>query len=111
MATSAAAVAAAVARARREVFAYFEEHRAFDSQHAVAFDPPRHLQEKQLERLIGRGVVKPTMEGLFWLDREAYRLEEQRRVAAAKRMLLVIAGVFGLALAIASIGAFWRVDW
>jgi hypothetical protein len=99
MATSAAAVAAAVARARREVYAHFESQDAFDPQHAVAFDPPRRLEEKQLERLIGRGVVKQTMEGRFWLDREAYRLEEQRRIEAAKRMLLIVSTVLLVTLA------------
>ena len=100
MATTAAAVAAAVAQARREVRGYFEEHGAFDPAHAVPFDPPKRLHEKQLEQLIGRGIVKETMEGRYWFDREAYRLEEERRAAAAKHMMLVI--VVGAALVIAA---------
>jgi hypothetical protein len=103
MATTAAAVAAAVARARREVRGYFEEHGAFDPAHAVQFDPPKRLHEKQLEQLIGRGIIKETMEGRYWFDREAYRLEQERRAAAAKQMMVVIAVVAALAVAAAAI--------
>jgi hypothetical protein len=105
MATTAAAVAAAAARARREVRGHFEEHGAFDPEHAVSYDPPRRLQRTQLDRLIGRGIVKRTMDGRLWLDRAAYRLEEERRAAMAKRMMLFIAAVFGVTLALAAIAA------
>lgn len=103
MATSAAAIAAAVARARREVRGYFEEHRAFDPAHAVLFDPPKRLHEKQLDQLVGRGIVKETMDGRYWFDREAYRLEVERRPAAAKQMMVVMAIVVALVVAAVAI--------
>jgi len=108
MATSAAAVAAAMARARREVRAYFEERGAYDPPHAVAFDPPKRLHEKQLERMIGRGVVKETMEGRYWFDRAAYRLEEERRAAAAKQMLMILAMVAVVVVSVAAVVSLWR---
>lgn len=101
MATTATAVAAAVARARREVRGYFEQRDAFDPSRAVPFDPPRRLHRKQLDQLIGRGVVKQTLDGRYWFDKAAYRLELERRSAAAKQMLLIVA--VGLVLAFAAV--------
>ncbi|MFL6727411.1 MAG: hypothetical protein ACJ8FS_12995 [Sphingomicrobium sp.] len=108
MATSAAAIAVAVARARREVCGYFEEHGAFDPEHAVPFDPARRLHQKRLEQLLGRGIVKQTMEGRYWVDRAAYRLDEERRAAAAKRMAVVLALGLVLGLAIIAVVSVWR---
>ena len=108
MASTAAAVAAAVARARREVRGYFEEHGAFDPAHAVPFDPPKRLHEKQLERMVGRGVVKETMDGRYWFDRAAYRLEQERRAAAVKQMLMIVTVVVVVVASVAAIVTAWR---
>ena len=105
MATSAAAIAVAVARARREVCGYFEEHGAFDPEHAVPFDPARRLHQNRLEQLLGRGIVKQTMEGRYWVDRAAYRLDEERRAAAAA---VVLALGLALGLAIIAVVSVWR---
>ena len=108
MASTAAAVAAAVARARREVRGYFEEHGAFDPAHAVPFDPPKRLHEKQLERMIGRGVLKETIDGRYWFDRAAYRLEQERRAAAVKQMLMIVTVVVVVVASVAAIVTAWR---
>jgi len=108
MASTAAAVAAAVARARREVRGYFEDHGAFDPAHAVPFDLPKRLHEKQLERMIGRGVVKETMDGRYWFDRAAYRLEQERRAAAVKQMLMIVTVVVVVVASVAAIVTAWR---
>ena len=108
MATTAAAVAAAVARARREVRGYFEEHNAFEPAHAVSFVPPKRLHEKQLELLIGRGIVKETMEGRYWLDREAFRLDQERRAAAARQVMVIIAVAVALLVAAVAIVCFFH---
>jgi len=105
MATSAAAIAVAVARARREVCGYFEEHGAFDPEHAVPFDPARRLHQKRLEQLLGRGIVKLAMEGRYWVIRAAYRLDEERRAAAAA---VVLALGLALGLAIIAVVSVWR---
>ena len=94
-------------RARREVRGYFEEHGAFDPAHAVPFDPPKKFHEKQLERMIGRGVVKETMDGRYWFDRAAYRLEQERRAAAVKQMLMIVTVVVVVA-SVAAIVTAWR---
>jgi hypothetical protein len=72
----------------------------------VVFDPPKRLHASQLEQLIGRGIVKETMEGRYWFDREAYSIDQQRRTAAAKRMLVIIAIGSALVIAVAAIVRF-----
>ena len=100
MATAAGAVAAAaVARARRELAEYFEQRGAYDPAHAVEVEPASHIHERQLELLVGRGIVKQTMEGLYWFDREAFGADEERRSEAAKRMLVIVAIVLALVAA------------
>ena len=98
MATSAGAVvAAAVARARREVREHFENAGAFNPESAVVYEPPSHLHERQFELLVGQGILKETGAGRFWIDREAVELEAQRRMRALKVLLVII--LVGLVIA------------
>ena len=92
MATSAAAAAAgaAAARARREVREHFDRESAFSPARAVAYDPPSRLHRRQLDSLMGRGVVRETGDGRYWLDVDAARLEEERRKAAARLVLKIV---------------------
>ena len=102
MATSAATIAAArVARARREVRGHFENHDAFDPGHAVAYDPPDRKHKRQFELLVGRGILRETGDGRYWIDRDAVRIENERRKAASKVALMLI--VIGVVIAIAAV--------
>lgn len=102
MATSgAAAVAAVAARARREVREQFETNNAFDADHAIAYEPPTRMHRSQLDSLIGRGIVRDAGEGRYWLDREAERLDEERRRAAAILVLKIM--LIGVALTVAAV--------
>ncbi|HEX5239128.1 MAG TPA: hypothetical protein VFW39_11785 [Sphingomicrobium sp.] len=104
MASSAATVAAAmVARARREVREHFEKHDAFDPGHAVTYDPPDRMHQRQFELLIGRGILRETGDGRYWIDREAVRLEDERRKAALKVVLLLLLVGLAVGVAIAAI--------
>jgi hypothetical protein len=99
MATGAGAViAAAVARARREIREHFEEAEAFDPGRAVAYEAPDRIHRRQFDLLVGRGILRQTGDGRYWMDREALRLEQERRDAAAVVMFKII--VIGVALAI-----------
>jgi hypothetical protein len=100
MATSAATAAAAVAaRAQREVREHFEKQNAFDAEHAVPYDAPDRMHERQRDLLIGRGILRETGDGRYWIDRDAMRLDEERRRAAAMLVLKII--VIGIVIAIA----------
>jgi len=97
---AAAAIAASVARARREIREHFEEAGAFDPASAVGYEPPDHIHERQFELLVGRGVLRPIGDGRYWIDREAERLEDERRRSAAMMAFKLVA--IGTALAIAA---------
>jgi hypothetical protein len=108
MATNASHIAAAMAaKARREVHRHFEEKVAFDPAHAVAYDPPSRLHRRQFDSLVGRGILVSTGDGRYWLDRDAIRLEQERRRAAAILLLKII--LAGLALTIAGAAIFSAV--
>ena len=108
MASSAATVAAAlVARARREVREHFEKQDAFDPDHAVAYDPPDRMHERQFELLVGRGILCGTGDGRYWIDRAAVRLEDERRKAALKVVLVLIAVGIVIAVGAVAIASWW----
>lgn len=61
-----AAVAAAVARARREIQHHFFSHDAVRPDRAVAFEPSKHIEQRQFERMRSRGIIREAKPGLFW---------------------------------------------
>ena len=104
MATSGATVAAAMAaKARRELGEYFERNNAFDPTRAVAYDPPSDMHRTQFDSFIGRGIIKETLGGHYWLDRDVERADEERRRAAAMVMLKIILIAFAIGIAAAAI--------
>ena len=104
MATSASTViAAAAARARREIAEHFEKNNAYAPEDAVAFEPSGPMQRRQWDSLVGRGVARPTGDGRYWIDREAQRLEDERRRAAAFLMLKILLAAFAIGIAVAVI--------
>jgi|KBSSwiStaDraftv2_1062776.scaffolds.fasta_scaffold38550_4 hypothetical protein len=83
--------AAQQARVNREILEHFDQHAAFAPARAVRCDPPSHMHERQLDILIGRGIVKPSLNGRYWFDRDALRVEEEQQAATAKKIWLAIA--------------------
>ena len=106
MATSAAAaVAAMAARARRELLESLTDRGAVDPEHATALDLPSQMHRRQLDDLIGRGIVHAAGNDLYWLDQSALELDEQRRRNAAKLMLKILLIAAAIAIAVAAIVA------
>jgi hypothetical protein len=106
MATSAAtAIAAMAARARREVREHFEERNAFDPAHAVTYDPPDRMHERQLKFLVRRGILSGTSDARHWMDREALRRDEERRRRAGMAALTIIAIAIAIVIAVVAIAA------
>jgi hypothetical protein len=104
MATSAATAAVAVAaRALREVREHLEKRNAFDPDHAVAYDAPDRLHERQRDRLIGRGILRETGDGKYWIDPEAMRSDEERRRAAAMLAFKIMVTGIVIAIGVAAI--------
>jgi len=87
------------ARARREIREHFERNYAFDPGHAVAYEAPSSMHQRQFDTLVGRGIILDTGSGRYWLDKEAERREDERRQAAAKLVLKL--ALIGTAIGIA----------
>ena len=91
MATSAGAVvAAAAARARREVQEHFEQASAYDPDRAVGYEAPGQMQQRQVDMLLGQGILRKTEDGRYWIDREALQRENERRAGALKIVFLLV---------------------
>ena len=98
--TSAAVMAT---RARRELIDYLQQRGALDPAHATRLDFASSLHEPQLDTLIGTGVVKQTMEGRYWFDRDAFELDQVRRAETAKKVMVVIIALTALLIAAVAI--------
>lgn len=94
----ATAVAAAVAKARRDIQHHFFSHDAVRPDRAVAFDPTSGIQRRQFERMQTRGIIHQAKPGLYWLDVVAYDVDLRERFNRVRIVLLVI--VIGLAIAL-----------
>ena len=93
-----AAVAAAVAKARRDIQHHFFSHDAVRPDRAVAFEANRRIEERQFERMRSRGIIREAKPGLYWLDVVAYDIDLRQRFTRVRWVLLVI--VVGLAVAL-----------
>lgn len=97
---AAAAIAAAAARAEREIRDYFEGAGAFDPASAVPYDAPDPVHEREFEVLVGRGVLRPEGRGKYRINREAEQIEQERRRSAAIFAVKLI--MIGVAVAVAA---------
>ena len=100
----ATAVAAIMARARREVEELFWDNEAFSPDRAIEFEAGMPVQQRYLEQLIGEGVVHETAPGRYWFDLRAYREMQHQRFTWTMRILTMAAIVFVVILAIQAIG-------
>ena len=98
---SGAAIAVAVAKARKEIVGHFTHAGALSPDKAVAYDPdaagwPRQrMRRRMFGRMRDFGAVKEPRPGLFYLDEE--RLDEFRW--ALRRRALGIVAIAGAAVA------------
>jgi hypothetical protein len=96
MATS--AVAAAIAKARRDIQHHFFSHDAVRPDRAVSFEPSSRIQQRQFERMLSRGIIREKGPGLYWLDVVAYDIDLRQRFSRVRIVLLamIIALALGL---------------
>ena len=99
-----AAVAAAVAKARRDIQHHFVSHGAVRPDRAVAFEPDRMIEQRQFERMRSRGIIREAKPGLFWLDVVAYDVDLRQRFTRVRLVLLamILALAIGLGASILS---------
>ena len=98
MATS--AVAAAVAKARRDIQHHFFSHDAVRPDRAVAFDARNGIQRRQFERMRARGIIHQANTGLYWLDVVAYDIDLRQRFNRVRILLLVLVVALAVGLGV-----------
>jgi hypothetical protein len=80
-------VAGMVARARRKITAHFLVHHATSAEDAVAFKPQRPIEQRQFDRLRGKGVIREAGAGRYWLDTAAFQADTDAR---RKRLIPIV---------------------
>ena len=89
----AAAAAAAVTRARRQVISHFMALNAVSAETGVSFAPARRLETKEFGRLQSAGVIKPARSG-YYIDIPAYdawsRARHKREALVLTIVMLVL---------------------
>jgi hypothetical protein len=96
MSVAAAAVAASVARARREIAQALRDAGAVSQTSATAYQPTSNLRARVLARMIRGGLVHETASRALWLDEPAFaaHVAKQRRLALfAITVVVVIAAI------------------
>ena len=100
MATAAAAL---IARARREIQHHFFSNDAVRPDRAVPFEPDNHIEVRQFERMVSRGIIREEGPGKYWLDVVAYDVDLRARHQRVKIALLAVIAALIIVLLI---GAF-----
>lgn len=83
-------IAAAVARARRDIRHYFFSADAVQRARAVRFEPNNRLESRQFRRMLANGVIREAKPGTYWIDLPAYDEEMRWRFAWLRNVLLAI---------------------
>ncbi len=96
-------IAAAVAKARRDIQHYFFSSDAVRPERAVRFEPYNRVQQRQFEHMQARGIIKDAARGRYWIDVVAYDADMRRRMG---RLRIIIALVALLLLGGIALGLF-----
>ena len=96
----ATAVAAFVAKARREVDNLFWDNNAFSPDRAVDFDAQAPIQRNYLNSLIAQGIVHELEPGRYWFDLRAYKELRRQQFVWTMRILAVAAVILIIGLVI-----------
>ena len=96
-------IAAAIAKARRDIQHYFFQADAVRPERAVRFEPHNRIQERQFERMRSIGIIHEAKPGYFWIDIPKYDSELRRHLMVLRTVLLV---VLFAALAVALIATY-----
>jgi hypothetical protein len=99
----ATAAAAAVAKARRDIQHHFFSEDAVRPDRAVGFEATSRIQERQFERMRGRGIIHEARPGRYWLDVVAYDVDLRERHARIRLVLLVMVTVLAIGFGVSLI--------
>ena len=88
MATS--AVAAAIAKARRNIQHHFFSEDAVRPDRAVPFEPNSLIERRQFERMRSSDVIREAKPGTYWIDVVAYDTQLTARHQRIRNVLLAV---------------------
>jgi hypothetical protein len=92
-------IAAAAARAEREIVDYLRRNRATTPEQAIALSELPHLGRRRLRRLLHAQVVRESGSG-YWLDETIYEsYRSDRRALLIALLVAIVAVLIAVALA------------
>ncbi len=89
MAESGAAVAALVARARREIQHHFFAKDAVRPDRATRFEPSNAIEKRQFSRMLENGTIRQEGGDRYWLDVVAYDADLRARHRRVRTILIL----------------------
>lgn len=92
------AVAALVAKAKREVQHHFFSADAVRSDRAVAFTPSNGFERRQLAKMLEKGIIRQESSDRYWIDVVAYDAVIQQRYRLVRTALILLAVVLAATL-------------
>lgn len=98
----ATAVAALIARARREIQHHFFAEDAIRPDRAVTFAPSNAIERRQFGRMLREGSMRQEGSDRYWIDVVAYDVVLRRRHNRVRAALLVVILALAASLAITS---------
>ncbi|WP_025560498.1 hypothetical protein [Sphingomonas sp. UNC305MFCol5.2] len=87
------ALSVAIAQARKRIVAYFLAQHAISPEDAVPFVPAAGVEHGQFQRMLDKGVVHEATPGSYWLDRAAYRADDDARRRVLEPLVIVLSVV------------------
>lgn len=97
-------IAAATAKARRDIQHYFFKEDAVRPERAVRFEAHNRIQERQFERMQASGIIREAKPGYYWIDIPVYDSELQRRLMTLRTILLIVLSAALIVTLIATYG-------
>lgn len=92
------AVAALIAKAKREIQHHFFSADAVRADRAVAFTPANGLEARQFARLLKQGAIRQEAGDRYWIDVVAYGIIIQQRYRFIRNMLMALCAVLAVVL-------------
>jgi hypothetical protein len=100
MAGATAAIAGAMAQARRRVLAHFESQNAISAETAVAYVPEQRMERNVFAQMQRQGIIASAGDDRWYFDEAAYDAQQAAIRRSMKWVALIALIGFGIAFLI-----------